>query len=168
MILGKKKPDVKEPTFVTLSPKNVDMRGGKTPALLRIVDEFVEKFYDGDYIIDRAAFQVPCGRSGIESNLGKFLQWSVRNYVVAKSEVDVSVKISCADEVLSWLTMARGAGLIGEGKGVKTKFAQYESEIKQLQEEAEQLRKKLILCEKESEELHKFIDKQFGGSSVAE
>jgi len=166
MIFGKKKTVDIEPVFVTMTPKNVDM--SKTPALIEIVEDFVKGFYDGDYIIKRDAFKIPCGRDGIESNLGKFLDWAVKNYVVAKSETDISVKLSCADEVLTWLTTARGARVIGEGEGVKTKFARYDQQIKQLQEEAEQLRKKLILTEKENEELHSFIDKQFGGTSIAE
>lgn len=166
MIFGKKKESDEEPTFVTMSPKNVDM--SKTPALIEIVDEFVRRFYDGDYTIKPEAYKVPCGRSGIKSNLGKFLGWSIRNYVVSKSEKDFSIKMTCADEVLTWLTTARGGGLIIEGEGVKTKFSRYEKQIKELEEEAEQLRKKLILTEKENEDLHRFIDKQFGGTSIAE
>ena len=166
MIFGKKKEDDEEPIFVTMSPKNVDT--SKTPALIEIVDEFVRRFYDGDYTIKPEAYKIPCQRDGRKSNLGKFLNWSMRNYVVSKSEIDISIKMTCADEVLTWLTTARGAGLIIEGEGDKTKFSRYEKQIKQLQEEAEQLRKKLILTEKENEELHKFIDTQIGGSSVVE
>jgi hypothetical protein len=35
------------------------------------------------------------------------------------------LKVGCADEVLTWLTLARGAGLIDEGEGAKTKFTGY-------------------------------------------
>jgi hypothetical protein len=37
-----------------------------------------------------------------------------------------------------------------------------------LKEENEQLWKKVILTEKENEDLHKFVNKQFGGNSVVE
>jgi len=165
MILGKKKVD-DEPIFVTMSPQNVDY--SKAPYFIEILDDFVKKFYDGDYEISRDAYSVPCGRDNIKSNLGKYLNWSIRNYTVAKSEKGTPRLESCADDLLTWLTMARGANLILEGVGVKTKFERYEKQIQQLQEESEQLRKKLILTEKENEERKKFIDSQLGGSSVVE
>ena len=117
----------KRPTFITHSPKNVDY--SKTPDFIKIADDFVEKFYNGDYAIDLNVFHVPNGDLDKEASLGHFLIVAIRDYIVAKSEKDLKRKEEFADDLLTWLTQAYGLGLIKEGEGMKTKIGRYEQQI---------------------------------------
>jgi hypothetical protein len=156
----KDKDKMKMPTIITWAPKDIDY--SKYPYFLKIVDNFVEKFYDNSVSIDPSAFNVACADLDTNATLGQFLTMKIRDYAISKSEKNPKAKEDCANELLSWLTHAQGLNLIREGEATKTKTARLEDQIKKLQDEAEQLRKKIVLTEKENEDLHKALD-AFGG-----
>lgn len=160
------KDEPKLPTFVTRSPQDIDY--STYPYFLKVADDFVEKFYDTGVSIDFGVYSVPCADLDKKATLGHFLTMAIRDYVIAKSEKNPKAKEKCADALLSYMTQAQGLNLIKIGEGTKAKIANFEQQIRQLQDESEQLRKKLVLAEKENEDLHKALDTFAGRANVSQ
>jgi hypothetical protein len=136
--------------------------------VIKKIEEFIEHFYNGDYIVKDDAFRVPCSYNNQKGNLGNFLTGSLTNYLISKGNQDSEQIANSATQALSWITQIRGANLIFESPSLLSKLKSAQEENRQLKEVKAQLEEKLSKCERDNEELHKWLDKFGDRTTVAE
>jgi len=151
------------PIFVTQTP-----RTSVTSEGMKILDDFVDHYYNGDYVMDMTAFGVRCGNQGQEATLGHFLSMALTNYVATKSDKTPERQNPCAVDLLTWVTHARGLGLIKDSKSALTKLKTVEMENERLKDNQQKLEVEILKLKQEIEELHNALDTFGGRSDVAE
>lgn len=144
----------KLPLFISATP-----RTDITSETIKILDNFVDRFYNGDCVIDLTAFEVRCKSSGQEASLGHLLTMSLANYVATKSDLTSERRDLCAGDLLTWMTHARVLGLIKDSESALTKLKTIEVENKRLRDNQQKLEVELLKLKQENEELHTALDK---------
>jgi len=152
----------KLPFFISATP-----RTDLTSEAIKILDSFVNHYYDGDYVIDQVAFQIPCRNEGREASLGHFLTFALSNYVATKSDLTSERRNFCAGDLLTWMTHARGLGVIKDSESALTKLRTNEVENKRLRDNQQKLEMEILELKRVNEELHKALDLFGGRSDVA-
>ena len=165
--MGKDKSKSEWPAFL-MPPLKIEIReGAPEPDFVKKVDEFIERYYNGDYVINRyEAFHIPYGIEGKVTSLGHYLSFYITNYVVSKSKT-LEERYGIAYMLFSLITHAFATSVIKDGDGLVTKLKKYEEQVKLLREEIDKLGKKCLILEKENKELHKALD-LFGGRGIVE
>jgi len=153
--------------------------------VIETIEEFVKHYYNGDYVISRDAFSVPCTLNERKESLGNFLTGSLTNYMIAKVNKNSKQIANYMTELIMWMTQLRGAGLITESKSLLSKLESCKDKLKtseqrllelgeqndQLKDNKEKLETKLSRLQNENEELHKALDLfgvRFGDRSTVE
>jgi hypothetical protein len=126
--------------------------------VIKKLDEFAEHYYNGDYIIDRNAFQVPCKTEGRKASLGNLLTMTLANYLISRGNKDPKQLCRDAENLITWLTQIRGAGLITENPSLLSKLKTVEEENKQLKETKDLLEIEVSELKAENEELHRVLN----------
>jgi predicted RNase H-like nuclease (RuvC/YqgF family) len=78
--------------------------------------------------------------------------------MIVKSDPRSERRYDQATECLSWITHARGIGMIIESESVKTKLKKCEENSTQLKEQYDELLAGYEKLKQENDELHKFLD----------
>jgi hypothetical protein len=129
------------------------------------IEEFVKHYYNGDYTIKPEAFSVPCSCDSRKASLGNFLTGSLSNYLIAKGNQNIEQLCEVSGELITWITQLYGTNLIIESPSLLSRLQESDEQNRQLKEIKMQLEKKLSECQKDNEELHKWLDK-FGDRST--
>jgi len=142
-----------------------------------MVDSFIERFINGEYKISPDAVRIKCSYGYQKLNLFQFLTESINNYITAKSNLECATDEASWKKALEqeaewrgklqlWLTQARNAGFIIETESMTSKVKKLEQENTQLKEEIDKLQKTNLKLKKENKELHTFLDRFNGRTSV--
>lgn len=148
---------------ISINPNNL----ANHPVIERI-EEFVKHYYNGDYTIKPVAFTVPCSYNLRKGSLGNFLTGSLSNYLIAKGNQNPEQLCNAATEIIVWITQLHGTNLIIESPSLLSKLEEADEQNRQLKEIKMQLEKKLSECQKDNEELHKWLDRFGDRSTIAE
>ena len=132
------------------------------------IEDFVKHYYNGDYTIDQEAFHVSCSWNNRKLSLGNFLTSALSNYLIAKGNQNIEQLSVVATETIAWITQLRGTNLVTESPSLLSKLEEAEEQNRQLKETKAQLEKKLFECQKDNEELHKWLDRFGDRTTVAE
>jgi len=151
------------PLFISATP-----RTDLTSEAIKILDSFVDHYYNGDYVIDPTAFQIRCKNEGREGSLGHFLTMTLSNYVATKSDLTSERRNFCAGDLLTWMTHARGLGVIKDSESALTKLRISEVENKRLRDNQQKLELDILELRKVNGELHEALDIFGGRSDVSE
>jgi hypothetical protein len=166
--LRKKKNEVDLPTFMIRPPKLEISEGDPEPDYVKKVDEFVERYYNGDYVVDVGkAFKIPYGIDGQESTLGHYLSFLVTEYVTSKTKT-LADRYWHAHFLFQLITHAFAVGVIKEGNSLVTKLKKCEEGNKRLEEEYDKLKQEHAKLEEKYKELDDFVNKRLGGTGVIE
>jgi protein subunit release factor A len=129
-----------------------------TPDFIRVVDEFIEHYHNGDFIIRPEAFSVPCSLDNLKLSLGQFLIASIANYLIVKADLTNERKYDEAAKCITWITHARGTGMIVESESLMSKFKKCEEKSGQLKEQNNKLKEENDYLYTELEKANKNIE----------
>lgn len=118
----------------------------------KILDDFVTRFYNGDYVISPEASKIVCVEKGTEWSLRVLLTHKITDYATCKSNLELvhdeklrkkvlAQYVKTADKLLFYLTHARNNGVISEGESFISKMKTLEVENLQLKERLSDLQK---------------------------
>lgn len=154
--MGKKKSDHKPPTFSGSMPLIKD--GDPEPSYVKKVDDFVERYYNGDYVLDvPRAFSIPFGVEGQISDIGHWMSFLLTEYEISKTKT-LQDKYWVAYWLFQLITHAFAVNVIKKGDGVITKLKNCAEEIRQLKETKEKLEHRILELERDNEELQRALD----------
>ena len=146
----------------------------------RLMDEFVERFYNGDYILDERSGRIKCTEKEKTISLQIVFTNSISDYAITKSNLELATSEEAITKarqthdknikrLLYWVTVARNENVISERESMVSKIKRLDAENMYLKEQLTSLR---ILNEKlvsENKILHKlFPDNQSGTSEYGD
>jgi len=146
--------------------------------MIRIVDDFSERFYNGNYTINRDALKIPCSDKYSNASLLHKLTEALANYKITAHNVENTIdkpeeqKKALEQEgewlgqCFLWITHAQNLGLVIEHESMTSKIKQLGQENTQLKERIGNLVKLNVKLTVENKRLHSLLGNGRGDAEV--
>ncbi len=130
------------------------------------VEDFIDKYYALDYVIDPKARSIPYTVNNVKSNLAYHLSMHISTYMQRKSG---PFRLTDARNAMVMINAAFGNSVVKEGEGLVRKVAEYgerastlEEENRQLKDENDKLKENNLKLEEENKALVETIQRVTG------